>query len=95
MEIEVYISEVGGVRIEKVTVPVGTDAKAILGLLGLQSSLLGVFGRPVGPDTVLFPGDRLEIHRPLLLSPIERRKRQAEGKKLRRPQRSPKRKPPP
>jgi uncharacterized protein len=36
--------------------------------------VLGVFGTRVGPDRVLAPGDRVEICRPLLRDPRDRRR---------------------
>ncbi|KAA2286356.1 RnfH family protein [Arenimonas fontis] len=38
---------------------------------------LAVFGRPAAPDTVLHPGDRVEILRPLLADPKLARRRRA------------------
>lgn len=42
---------------------------------------LGVFGRRVKPDHVLRDGDRVEIYRPLLLDPMEARRRRADAKR--------------
>lgn len=38
---------------------------------------LGVFSKKVTPDHVLLDGDRVEIYRPLLLDPMEARRRRA------------------
>lgn len=38
---------------------------------------LGIFSRRVSPDQVLRAGDRIEIYRPLLLDPMEARRRRA------------------
>ena len=38
---------------------------------------LGLFSRKVAPDHVLSDGDRVEIYRPLLLDPMEARRRRA------------------
>jgi len=38
---------------------------------------LGIFGRPVTPDTVLGDSDRVEIYRPLAIDPKEARRRRA------------------
>ncbi len=38
---------------------------------------LGVFGERVDDDYVLQPGDRVELYRPLLLDPMEARRRRA------------------
>lgn len=40
---------------------------------------LGVFGRRCSPQTVLRPGDRVEIYRPLQVDPREARRRRAQG----------------
>ena len=49
---------------------------------------LGVFGKVVKPDTSLYPGDRVEIYRPLIADPKEaRKKRAAEGKSMKKGQR--------
>lgn len=39
------------------------------------SSGMGIFGRMVSADTVLGPGDRVEIYRPLGLEPGEARRK--------------------
>jgi putative ubiquitin-RnfH superfamily antitoxin RatB of RatAB toxin-antitoxin module len=48
-----------------------------LKLEGKQSALIGIFGKQVTLDTLLKPGDRVEIYRPLLLSPTEARRLRA------------------
>lgn len=45
--------------------------------LPLESMPVGVFGRPVARETVLGPGDRLELYRPLAMDPKEARRRRA------------------
>lgn len=42
---------------------------------------VGIFSLPVTPDRVLKTGDRLEIYRPLLINPMEKRRLRAKGKK--------------
>ncbi len=45
----------------------------------------GIFGKLVGPDTVLRDRDRIEIYRPLIADPKEvRRRRAAEGKAMKK-----------
>ncbi len=52
--------------------------------LELESAKVGVFGKHAGHDRVLRTGDRVEIYRPLLADPKERRrKRAAEGRTMR------------
>ncbi|HET7267862.1 MAG TPA: RnfH family protein [Oleiagrimonas sp.] len=43
----------------------------------VDDDCLGVFGRRVKPDQVLRDGDRVEVYRPLLLDPMEARRRRA------------------
>ncbi len=43
----------------------------------IRDDRLGVFGRRLGPDTVLRDGDRVEIYRPLKIDPKEARRRRA------------------
>ena len=43
-------------------------------------SAVGVFGKRVAPDARLADGDRVEIYRPLLLDPKERRRERARKK---------------
>lgn len=49
--------------------------------LPLESVNVGVFGRPASRDTVLGPGDRVEIYRPLEMDPREARRRRAEQRR--------------
>lgn len=45
--------------------------------IDLAKAAVGVYGIRVRLDTVLNDGDRLEIYRPLLIDPKERRRRRA------------------
>jgi len=45
--------------------------------IDVEASAVGVFGKRVRPDTPLADGDRVEIYRPLLLDPKERRRERA------------------
>ncbi|MBA6414196.1 RnfH family protein [Parahaliea sp. F7430] len=74
-------------------VPSGTtaiDAAQLSGIakqfegLELGSAKLGIFGKVVGPQTVLKEGDRVEIYRPLIADPKEVRKARAARAKERR-----------
>lgn len=40
---------------------------------------LGVFAQACAPDRVLQDGDRVEVYRPLLIDPMEARRRRAAG----------------
>ena len=48
--------------------------------LDLDAVPVGVFGRRVSRDSMLSPGDRVEIYRPLLVDPKEARRRRAAGR---------------
>jgi putative ubiquitin-RnfH superfamily antitoxin RatB of RatAB toxin-antitoxin module len=59
------------------------EALALSGIFALQPALeparcaIGIFGREVGNDRILQAGDRVEVLRPLLDDPRERRRRLA------------------
>jgi len=44
---------------------------------GEETAPIGIFGKQITADTLLKPGDRVEIYRPLLLSPTEARRLRA------------------
>ncbi len=48
-----------------------------LDLATLLAGRIGIFGRKVSADTRLRPHDRIEIYRPLLMSPTEARRLRA------------------
>lgn len=53
--------------------------------IDLAVNRVGIFGKVAKKDTVLNPGDRVEIYRPLIADPKEaRKKRAAEGKQMRK-----------
>jgi len=45
-----------------------------------QDLEIGIFSKPVAPDTVLNEGDRVEIYRPLTIDPKEARRLRAAAK---------------
>jgi hypothetical protein len=49
--------------------------------IDLKSVKVGVFSRPVDLDVLLNSGDRVEIYRPLILSPTDARRLRAERQK--------------
>jgi hypothetical protein len=49
--------------------------------IDLQSVKVGIFSRPVDLDALLNSGDRVEIYRPLILSPTDARRLRAERQK--------------
>jgi len=62
------------------TVEQAIDASGIAGMLpdgAIDMRYLGVFARKVTPDRVVQNGDRIEIYRPLMLDPMEARRRRA------------------
>ncbi len=53
--------------------------------IDLSKNKVGVFGKAAKLDAVLYPGDRVEIYRPLIADPKEaRKKRASQGKALRK-----------
>ncbi len=53
--------------------------------IDLARNKVGVFGKAAKLDAVLYPGDRVEIYRPLIADPKEaRKKRASQGKQLRK-----------
>ena len=53
--------------------------------IDLAENRVGIFGRLVTLDTVLAPGDRVEIYRPLKADPREARRRKArQGRTMRK-----------
>ena len=46
--------------------------------IDLESVKVGIFSRPVDLDVLLNSGDRVEIYRPLILSPTDARRLRAE-----------------
>ena len=41
---------------------------------------VGIFAKPVSPSTVVKSGDRIEIYRPLIVDPKEKRRQRAKNK---------------
>jgi uncharacterized protein len=84
MRVEVVYTLPAGADIVTVELPAGArvrDALAASGMAarhrGLDVTALGIYGKPVAPDTRLAEGDRVEIYRPLALDPKERRRQRA------------------
>lgn len=64
-------------------VPQGTTVRQAVELSGIRvrypgidpaRDAVGIFGKKTSPDTMLRPGDRIEIYRPLTADPKERRR---------------------
>ena len=47
--------------------------------LNLAAVTVGIFGKIIGRDRRLHPGDRVEIYRPLKIDPKEARRRRAQS----------------
>ena len=84
IRVEVVYARRAGADAVTVQLPAGAtvrDALAASGIAtrnpGADLRLLGIHGRPVRADAPLADGDRVEIYRPLLLDPKERRRRRA------------------
>ena len=53
--------------------------------IDLQSSKVGIFGKPCKLSQTLYHGDRVEIYRPLIADPKEiRKQRAAKGKEMKK-----------
>lgn len=53
--------------------------------IDLAKNKVGIFGKAAKLDAVLYPGDRVEIYRPLIADPKEaRKKRASKGKSMRK-----------
>jgi putative ubiquitin-RnfH superfamily antitoxin RatB of RatAB toxin-antitoxin module len=52
---------------------------AAAGLVAVDLTRIGIFGKAVAADTLLREGDRVEILRPLKIDPKEARRRRATG----------------
>jgi putative ubiquitin-RnfH superfamily antitoxin RatB of RatAB toxin-antitoxin module len=86
IQIEVVCAEADRQTVLPLEVPAGCTAGEALvrsGILALHPALapaqcgVGIFGREVTRDQVLCAGDRVEVLRPLLEDPRERRRRLA------------------
>ena len=94
INVEVAYALPGKQIIRAVNVDVGTTIGAAIVQSGimmdfpdleLEEAKVGIFGKAAKMTTVLADGDRVEIYRPLIADPKEvRRKRAAEGKKMKK-----------
>ena len=89
LEVEVVYALPGEQFLVELSLPSGSTARDAVeqsGLLArfpqldLEKLALGIFSRRIGHDQVLATGDRVEIYRPLLISPGEARRRRAQLK---------------
>lgn len=85
MQIEVVYALPDRVWRRTVEVEPGATAAQVLADSGLAEIAgdtqiqLGVFGRKVAADYVMQRGERLELYRPLVADPRQRRRRRARG----------------
>jgi len=86
IRVEVVRARRDGVDTVTVRLPAGASVRDALRASGIdaEASAVGVFGKRVRPDTPLADGDRVEIYRPLLLDPKERRRQRARQRIKRR-----------
>ena len=86
IEVEVVWAEPSRQVLRTVSVAPGATLREVVEMSGLCADFpeaadrrldLGVFGRRMGPDTPVRPGDRVEIYRPLLADPKEGRRSRA------------------
>ena len=86
IEIEVIYALSDNQIIRQLSLPVGTTAQQAVELSGiigvfpeidLSKNKLGIFGKLVAADAILHNRDRVEIYRPLVVDPKERRRRRA------------------
>ncbi|MFC5435066.1 RnfH family protein [Rhodanobacter umsongensis] len=86
MVVEVVYADADRQVLLRVELPHGSSVKQVIDLSGIAGELpdgvvdlhrLGVFGDRVAPDRTVQNGDRIEIYRPLLLDPMEARRRRA------------------
>jgi uncharacterized protein len=70
----------------RIELPRGSSARQAIDRSGIVEKLpegavdlqqLGVFGKRIEPDRIVQDGDRIEIYRPLLLNPMEARRKRA------------------
>lgn len=86
----VYAQAAGATAIE-IELPEGSSVADALARSGMAqrhpeidwaTTAVGVYGIRVAPDAVLADHDRVEIYRPLLADPKERRRRRASRRRL-------------
>lgn len=79
VRIEVALPEGADHAVRQKELPAGATARDALHACGAdaENRVLGVFGRPVQPDTPLGDGDRLEVYAPLRVDPKAARRRRA------------------
>jgi len=78
IRVEVVYARREGTDVVTVQLPAGATVRDAVAAAGIADSrALGIFGKRVRADAPLADGDRVEIYRPLLLDPKERRRQRA------------------
>lgn len=78
IRVEVVYARRTGADAVMVELPEGATVREALQAAGMkEGAALGIYGRRVAADTRLTHGDRVEIYRPLVLDPKERRRERA------------------
>ena len=78
IRVEVVYATRTGADAVMVELPEGATVREALQAAGMkEGAALGIYGRRVAADTRLTHGDRVEIYRPLVLDPKERRRERA------------------
>lgn len=90
IDIELVYLAVDAQSLHKLTVPVGTSIESAITSSGilqqhpeidLTVNPVGIFSKKLPLNTILNAGDRVEIYRPLLIDPMQRRRLKAKKKK--------------
>ena len=93
-EVEVVYALPEKQRVFTVRIEAGTTAEQAVRQCGVLSEYpqidladakLGVFGRRIATSTIVHPGDRIEIYRPLLVDPKAIRRLRAQARRGGRP----------
>ncbi|MBI0407432.1 MAG: RnfH family protein [Nitrosospira sp.] len=87
IDIEVIYASPLTQTLYQLKVPVGTTAEEAVKISGISEifpeinlliNKLGIFGRLIDPKITLLDHDRVEVYRPLIANPKERRRKRAE-----------------
>ena len=86
LSVDVVYAQAGRVSHRTVELAVGSTVREAIEAAGMLEALpgglfdaaqLGIFSRKVSADHLVQEGDRIEIYRPLLIDPMEARRRRA------------------
>ena len=68
-------------EIRRLELPAGSHVRDALRAADVKADAVGVFGKRVNLNARLADGDRVEVYRPLVLDPKERRRQRARDRK--------------